>query len=42
MDIKKVHKCFIDKMSNGKTEPTKFEDMYPFLSREEIQSNILK
>ena len=28
--------------SNGKSVPTDFEDMYPFLSREELISNKYK
>ena len=41
-DEEQIPKAINKRMPNGKTVPTKFEDMYPFLSREEIQSNILK
>jgi acetolactate synthase-1/2/3 large subunit len=34
-------KAINKRLSNGKSIPTKFEDMYPFLSYEEIQKNML-
>lgn len=34
-------KAINKRLSNGKSIPTKFEDMYPFLSHEEIQKNML-
>ena len=34
-------KAINKRLPNGKSVPTKFEDMYPFLSNEEIQKNML-
>ena len=34
-------KAINKRMPNGKSLPTKFEDMYPFLSSDEIQENML-
>ena len=34
-------KAINKRMPNGKSVPTKFEDMYPFLSSDEIQENML-
>ena len=35
-------KAINKRMPNGKSVPTKFEDMYPFLTSEEIQENMYK
>jgi hypothetical protein len=36
-----IPKAINRRNTEGKSVPTKFEDMYPFLSQEEIESNIL-
>lgn len=35
-------KAINKRLSNGKSAPTKLEDMYPFLSEKEIQKNMIK
>jgi len=40
-DQEQMPKAINKRMSNGKSVPTKFEDMYPFLSFDEIQENML-
>ncbi len=40
-DQEQMPKAINKRMPNGKSVPTKFEDMYPFLSFDEIQENML-
>ena len=41
-DEEQIPKAINRRDKNGKSVPTKFEDMYPFLSKDEIESNKYK
>ena len=41
-DEEQLPKAINKRDQNGKSVPTDFEDMYPFLPREEMNSNIFK
>ena len=41
-DEEQIPKAINRRDENGKSVPTKFEDMYPFLSKDEIESNKYK
>ena len=40
-DQQHVPKAINKRDENGKTVPSKFEDMYPFLSEEEVDENLI-